>query len=312
METTARFDELSPEQLRQWMDEGRNFLLIDVLPSFHYQKVHAPTAQNACVFEVTFLDQMRAISDDANATIVLCGSSSRSMDSITAAQKLERNGYRDLHILKGGVEAWREAGLDLDGDAASAPDDPETGFTLEDGVYSVDAAQSIIEWTGRNAGNKHFGTIGISKGSLNADGGNLTGSIEIDMNTIENINLAGDPLQPVLINHLRSDDFFFVKYFPTATLVIESAKPAEDPRLTYPNYEVNGHLELRGVKVDLPLLYTFSKIAENGFSAEAHFDIDRTRWGIIYGSARFFEHLGMHVVFDLISFQVRVYARKTG
>ncbi len=39
---------------------------------------------------------------------------------------------------------------------------------------------------------------------------------------------------------------------------------------------------------------------------EGHFDIDRTRWKIIYGSTRFFEHLGMHKVFDLISIQVRI------
>ena len=42
---------------------------------------------------------------------------------------------------------------------------------------------------------------------------------------------------------------------------------------------------------------------------ESHFDIDRTRWGITYGSARFFERLGMHLVFDLISIQLRIVAR---
>jgi hypothetical protein len=29
---------------------------------------------------------------------------------------------------------------------------------------------------------------------------------------------------------------------------------------------------------------------------------------VIYGSARFFEHLGMHLVFDLISIAVRIVA----
>jgi hypothetical protein len=42
------------------------------------------------------------------------------------------------------------------------------------------------------------------------------------------------------------------------------------------------------------------------FVLEAHFDIDRTRWHVIYGSTRFFEHLGMHKVFDLLSFQIRM------
>jgi hypothetical protein len=34
--------------------------------------------------------------------------------------------------------------------------------------------------------------------------------------------------------------------------------------------------------------------------------MDRTRWNVIYGSTRFFEYLGMHKVFDLISFQIRI------
>lgn len=311
MGNMSKFNELTPEELQRWMESGENVLLIDVLPSDHFQKVHVPNAKNACVFEVTFLNQMQAISSDTSTEIVLCGSSPRSMDAITAAQKLERNGYRRLHILKGGIEAWREAGLGLEGEEADIPEDAETTFTPEDGRYIVDSSQSIIEWTGRNADNKHFGTIGIASGELSVTSGSMTGGIEIDMKSIKNINLAGDPLQPVLINHLHSDDFFFVKYFPTATLTVDSAKPVKDSCLTFPNYEVKGILELRGKKADLDFLSTVSKTADNGFSAEAHFDIDRTRWGLIYGSARFFEHLGMHVVFDLISIQLRAIARKT-
>lgn len=44
---------------------------------------------------------------------------------------------------------------------------------------------------------------------------------------------------------------------------------------------------------------------------EAHFAIDRTNWGIIYGSARFFEHLGMHQVFDEISLCLRLVLVRT-
>ena len=53
---------------------------------------------------------------------------------------------------------------------------------------------------------------------------------------------------------------------------------------------------------------TITRTPENGLAAEAHFDIDRPRWNIIYGSTRFFEHLGMHLVFDLISIQLRILA----
>jgi len=67
-------------------------------------------------------------------------------------------------------------------------------------------------------------------------------------------------------------------------------------------------LELRGLKAQQDFMATVTKTPENGVAAEAHFDIDRTRWNIIYGSTRFFEHLGMHLVFDMISIQVRIVA----
>jgi hypothetical protein len=68
-------------------------------------------------------------------------------------------------------------------------------------------------------------------------------------------------------------------------------------------------LELTGGSAGLDFQATVSVSAENLISAEAHFDVDRTRWNIIYGSSRFFEHLGMHLVFDLISFQIKIVTR---
>ena len=85
---------------------------------------------------------------------------------------------------------------------------------------------------------------------------------------------------------------------------------ADEPYLSSPNYEVDGTLDLRGVKADLSFPATITNTDDNGLVAEAHFDIDRTRWNIIYGSTRFFENLGMHLVFDLISFQMRIVAKK--
>jgi hypothetical protein len=63
------------------------------------------------------------------------------------------------------------------------------------------------------------------------------------------------------------------------------------------------------VFADLSFTTTIAHIDNNALVAEAHFDIDRTRWNVIYGSTRFFENLGMHLVFDLISFQVRIVAK---
>ncbi len=54
---------------------------------------------------------------------------------------------------------------------------------------------------------------------------------------------------------------------------------------------------------------TISKLPDGAVTAEAHFDFDRTLWKIIYGSSRYYEHLGMHLVFDPISIRLRIVAR---
>jgi rhodanese-related sulfurtransferase/polyisoprenoid-binding protein YceI len=310
MGNKIQFEYVTPEELSAWMDEKKSFFLVQTLTGIHFQKVHLPGARNACVFEVTFLEQMKSITADKNAKIVLYGSSERSMDALTAAEKLKLDGYQRIMILKGGIETWRALGYPLEGESVEIAGDPETRLLLPKGEFQVDAEQSIIEWFGRNPNTKHFGTVRISNGQIQIENGNMTGAVEIDMDSIENINLQGDELQPVLVSHLKSDDFFLVKAFPKAKFILNAGKLAEPPYLSSPNYEINGTLELRGVRADLSFATTIARADDGGLIAEAHFDMDRTRWNVLYGSTRFFENLGMHLVFDLISLQVRIVARK--
>jgi polyisoprenoid-binding protein YceI len=180
---------------------------------------------------------------------------------------------------------------------------------LKDAVYQVDTEMSEIEWAGRNPNVKHNGTIKLSNGQITMRDGEGGGSFEIDMTSIKNKNLEGDPLQPVLVTHLMSDDFFFVKMFPKATFTIRSAKAVDEPTWSSPNFSVTGVFELRGIGREIHFLATVNSMEDRGISAEAHFDLDRTQWNIIYGSSRFFRHLGMHLVYDLISLDLRIVAR---
>jgi hypothetical protein len=78
-----------------------------------------------------------------------------------------------------------------------------------------------------------------------------------------------------------------------------------------PNFRVQGVFELRGLKNDIEFLATASPPQDGEVKIEAHFDIDRTRWGVLYGSSRFFEHLGYHLVYNPISLQIRLVARES-
>ena len=46
-----------------------------------------------------------------------------------------------------------------------------------------------------------------------------------------------------------------------------------------------------------------------GLVARAHFDFDRTEWGVRYGSGKFYERLGKHLVSDRISVDLKIAAR---
>jgi rhodanese-related sulfurtransferase len=304
----SKFDQniIAASDLKKIMAKKPETVLIDLLPPEHFANRHIPGAQNACVFQVSFLDDLAIAAPDKQVPIIVYGASQRSQDATMALEKLDRAGYANASFLTGGLEAWCGAGYDLEGEATDQKDDPQTTVTLPDGQYTVDADASQVEWAGRNPNTRHIGTVDIAKGVVDIKDRTITGNVEIDMNTIHNINLKGDELQSVLEAHLRSDDFFFTKMFPKAVFTVKKANSIEPAWLTAPNYHVNGELNLRGVSTELEFDATVTPLEDGAFVLEAHFDIDRTRWHVIYGSTRFFEHLGMHKVFDLLSFQIRM------
>ena len=306
----SKFDQniVTAHDLNALLTEKPEMVLIDLLSPEHFARRHIPGAQNACVFQVSFLDDLGVATPDKQVPMVVYGASIRCQDAAMALEKLDRAGYENVSFLEGGLEAWRGAGYDLEGEAPDQQDDPQTTVTLPDGNYTIDAAASQLEWAGRNPNIRHIGTVNIAKGVIDIKDGTVTGAVEIDMTTIHNTNLEGDELQPVLEAHLQSDDFFFTKIFPKAVFTLRDAKRIEPCWLTAPNYHVNGELKLRGVSADLQFDATVALIEDGSLVMEAHFDIDRTRWNVIYGSTRFFEHLGMHKVFDLLSFQIRIIA----
>lgn len=308
MEDAKSFARISAEELYDKISRKIDLIIIDTLPKELFEKRHLPGAQNGCVFQVVFPSEVQVIVPDRDREVVLYGSSSASHDSVTAAEKLVRLGYSKVFALTGGLAAWKEAGYPL---AGNDPDSVEEAdhLRLDNGSYAVDIEQSIIEWTGRNPNTTHYGTLRLLRGDIKIQHGTLTGTFEIDMHSLKNLNLEGNEWQQVLIAHLKSDDFFFAEKFPTALFTIDSARKIGES-LSAPNFEVEGTLELRGVRNDMKFLATISNLPDSGITAEAHFDFDRTQWKIIYGSSRYFEHLGMHLVFDPISIGLRIVARQ--
>ncbi len=287
-------------------DAGTPVCIIDTLPPEYCENEHIPGAQNACVFEMVFLDKVASIVNDPNTRIVVYGASDRSKDAAIAVEKLSRAGYQNVCELAGGLEAWQKAGYSVEPQGTEKLEIP----VLVDGSYILDVAASRVEWTGRNINGRHYGTLNVAGGEMVIDSGVPSwGLITLDMNSIVNFDLKDEVYNKMLISHLVSDDFFDVVNHPTAAFRVSSSKKVEDAPAGAPNVLINGTLQLIGKTKPLSFSMEIVPQAGGSIKLQSSFDIDRTQWGIIYGSGRFFEKLGMHLVSDIISIELFLTAK---
>ncbi len=239
---------VSPQVLYDRLKEGERIVLIDVVVDDHFRVVHLPGAINVCVYEIIFLDNIARLIPEKDSEIVIYGSSDQSLEAATAAEKLVGAGYRDVSVLQGGLKGWKASGYELEGEDIGIVDRVEPAITSENTWYLVDTEQSIIHWFGRNRNTTHHGTLRLYSGEIGIRDGKIEGAFEIDMTSIKDIDLDGDPLQPNLIAHLMSEDFFFVRLFPKAYFTIRSADQIEEVPSSLPNFRVHGIFEMRGLK----------------------------------------------------------------
>jgi len=151
----------------------------------------------------------------------------------------------------------------------------------------INTAQSTIEWKGEKVLGSHNGTIMLKEGYLEMDGDKITGGrFVVDMTTIVNNDLEGGS-KGKLEGHLKSDDFFGVKTYPTATLEITSATNGKV------GYDITGNITIKGVTEQISF-----NLVNNGETATAKLVIDRTKFGIRYGSGSFFDNLGDKTISD--------------
>lgn len=152
----------------------------------------------------------------------------------------------------------------------------------------VDVEKSTITWSGKKVTGQHQGTIALKSGMLKFDGNTLTGgTFVIDMTSLLNTDLQGGG-KTKLEGHLKSDDFFGVANHPTATLDITNAKKQNGN-----TYAVTGNLSIKGITN--PISFNMDV---NESTATASVKVDRTKYGIKYGSASFFDGLKDKAIYD--------------
>ncbi len=161
----------------------------------------------------------------------------------------------------------------------------------------VDVESSQIEWTGKKIAGTHRGTIQLKKGFLNlsSEGKLTSGKFVMNMNSIVVTDLEGE-YKEQLEGHLNNDDFFGVENYPTSTL--EITEVAEKSGNTY---AVTGDLTIKGKTNPV----TF-ELEVNEDTATGRVAIDRTKYGIRYGSGSFFNNLGDKTINNNFNLDVKL------
>jgi len=162
-------------------------------------------------------------------------------------------------------------------------------FTTIDGdKKKIKLESSKVVWKGYKVTGSHVGIISIKSGHLNFDDDILTGgSFEIDMSTITVTDLEGE-YKGKLEGHLKSDDFFGVEKFPTATLHFTKVKSVGKN-----SYEVAGDITIKGKTETVSF-----NVSVYGNKANVSLKIDRTKFDVRYGSTSFFDGLKDKAIYD--------------
>ena len=161
-------------------------------------------------------------------------------------------------------------------------------LTEKANAFSIDTAASTITWVGTKPSGKHVGTIRLSAGTMEVKKDAIkSGNFTIDMNTIANVDMKGSKGAGGLEKHLKSADFFDVEKFPTAGFEFTSfarIDPNAKVIMEGATHTISGNLTMKGItkNISFPAIVSFQgKILK----AQADFNIDRTQWGIDYGTA---------------------------
>ena len=104
---------ISREELKQKLDLGDKFKLVNALGEWAFNAKHIPGSIN-----ISKIDDAKKILNLSDEIIIYCSNPS-CIASIIGYQLLTRMGYKNVRRYAGGIEDWKEAGYPLEGSFVS-------------------------------------------------------------------------------------------------------------------------------------------------------------------------------------------------
>lgn len=175
------------------------------------------------------------------------------------------------------TDTTKDAGMEAKDGAAMTP-----------GEYKVVTADTKLAWIGKKtavAGYQDAGKIDVKSGTIMIVDGKVTkAEITLDMATIATLKAGKENGESMLTKHLQSPDFFDVEKFPTATFSLTEAKFIK-AQGNDSLYDFKGNLTMKGITAEVMFP---GAVVIDGDTATLTADamLDRTKWGINYGSSK--------------------------
>ena len=153
----------------------------------------------------------------------------------------------------------------------------------------VNVEKSNINWVGKKVTGQHSGTIKLADGTLVFKKKALKGgTFTVDMTSIAVTDLQAGQGKEKLEGHLKADDFFGTAKFATAKLAFKTIAKNKDN-----TYNVTADMTIKDVTAPVSFV-----LSVKGNTATTALKIDRTKYGIKYGSGSFFDNLGDKAISD--------------
>lgn len=172
-------------------------------------------------------------------------------------------------------------------------------------TYKVDSTSSKIVYVGKKVTGEHTGTITLKSGAITLKGDEIASAEFVaDMKSLTSTDITDPEYNKKYVVHMTSPDFFNTEKFPESKLVINTSKK------TAKGLEVKGNLTLLGETKPVSFVVTDVKKSDSEFSGKSNLTLNRTQWGLKYGSSSFFKGLGDKAINDEFTLAVEIAAKK--
>ena len=171
--------------------------------------------------------------------------------------------------------------------------------------YVIDPQESTVFWIGRKVTGEHYGTINLKGGYIDIADSKITdGEFFIDMQSIRVLDMS-EEYNKKLEAHLESSDFFTVDQFPLASFKIKEMYNF----FMIDNIGFKGDLTIKNTTIETVIPASIS-ISDSIAESIGIINIDRTAFGIIYGSGSFFDDIADRAIDDDFTLKFKLVAKK--